>query len=117
MVDDDVDFLSVSKTVLEEAGHTVLTANNIGDGEQKVKMENPELILLDIMMQNPDDGINLAHKLRKDNIHTPIIMLSCISSVMGYSYKCDEVLPCTDFVSKPVAPQALLDRVDNILKK
>lgn len=118
MVDDDVDFVNATKAVLENKGHTVVTAHNASDGEEKIKAENPEIIFLDIMMEKPDDGIALARKLRKENIVTPIIMLSGISSVTGYSYdKCDSVMPCTDFLSKPVSPQVLLEKVDNLVKK
>jgi len=118
MVDDDVDFVNASKAVLESKGHTVVTAHTSADGEQKIKDEKPEIIFLDIMMESPDDGIALAHKLRREKIETPIIMLSGISSVTGYSYgKCDSVLPCTDFLSKPVSPQVLLEKIDDLLKK
>ncbi len=116
MIDDNPDFLEAAKIVLESKGHTVLEANNAQDGEAKIKGENPDLILLDIMMEQPDDGIALAQKMRKDGVETPIVMLSGVSKVTGYDYgKDSEVLPCNDFLQKPVKPQDLINKVDSIL--
>ena len=118
LVDDDADFVNAIKVFLESQGHAVVTAHNASDGEKMIKSEGPDIALLDIMMESPDDGIALLHKLRKDNVQTPIVMLSGISSVTGYSYdNCDSVMPCTDFLSKPVAPQVLLEKIASLLKK
>ncbi len=118
MVDDDVDFVKAIQVFLESKGHAVVAAHNVVDGEKLIKDENPDVVLLDIMMESPDDGIALAQKLRKEDIQTPLVMLSGISSVTGYQYgPCDSVLPCTDFLSKPVTPQALMEKVDALLKK
>lgn len=116
MVDDDQDFLDAAIAILSRKGHAVITANTPEEGENKIKEESPELILLDIMMVNPDDGIALAHRLRKQGIKTPILMLSGVGKVTGYSYgKCDSVLPCDDFLEKPVSPELLLNKIDKIL--
>lgn len=118
MVDDDQDFLDAAKAILERKGYEVITASDPEEGEMMVKQENPDLILLDIMMVNPDDGIALARKLRKQEISTPIVMLSGVGKVTGYSYgKCDPVLPCDDFLEKPVSPDMLLDKIEQNLKK
>jgi DNA-binding response OmpR family regulator len=118
MVDDDQDFLEAAEAILSRKGHTVITANDPEEGEKKIKQENPDIILLDIMMVNPDDGIALAHKLRKQKINIPIVMLSGVGKVTGYSYgKCDSVLPCDDFIEKPVSPEIFLDKIDKILSR
>ncbi len=118
MVDDDQDFLDAATAILSGKGYDVITASDPEEGERKIKSENPDLILLDIMMVNPDDGIALAHKLRKQNINIPIVMLSGVGKVTGYSYgKCDSVLPCDDFLEKPVSPQILLEKIAKILDK
>jgi len=118
MVDDNPDFLEAAKIVLESKGHTVVLGQNAKEGEDKARGENPDLILLDIMMEQPDDGIALAHKLRKDGVKIPIVMLSAVSKVTGYDYgKSDEVMPCDGFLQKPVSPQDLLKKVETILQK
>ena len=118
MVDDDLDLLESSKMVLESGGHEVTTVSTAGEAEKIVGSRQFDLIFLDIMMEYPDDGINLARKLKKSGLATPVVMMSAVSRVTGYEYgKCDEALPCTDFLEKPVTPQALLAKVDAVLKK
>jgi len=117
MVDDNPDFLEAAKIVLESQGHMVLMATNARAGEDAVKEEGPDLILLDIMMEQPDDGIALAKELRKDGIEIPIVMLSNVSKETGD--KCgedSEVQLYNDFLQKPVKPQDLINTVDSLLK-
>ncbi|MDP8216215.1 MAG: response regulator [Candidatus Kaelpia imicola] len=117
MVDDDLEFLEASKRVLEGAGNKVKTLNNIKDAESSVKDEEPDLVLLDIMIEEADDGIALAHKLRREGFQGSIIMLSAVGKVTGFEYgKCDEVLPCNDFLEKPITPQDLIEKVNKYVK-
>ena len=117
IVDDDTDFLQACETVLTAEGYDVVQAGNVEEGERIAKDGGLDLILLDVMMENPDDGIALAHKLKKDGVDVPIVMLSGVSKVTGYEYgKCDEILPCVDFIEKPVTPDVLLEKVKVVLK-
>lgn len=118
MVDDDSDFLSACQTILEAQGHEILTAYNVPDAEKLLKNNQYDLIFLDIMMESPDDGISLAHRIKKNGNKTPIIMLSAVSKVTGLDYgKCDEVMECNDFIEKPVSPQTLISKVNDALNK
>jgi DNA-binding response OmpR family regulator len=118
MVDDDGEFLEAGKSVLEAKGHEVITAQNASLGKEKALSENPDIIFLDIMMEQPDDGIDLAHKLKKENISAKIVMLSGVSRVSGLDYgKCNEALPCEDFLEKPIKPEDLIKKVDSLLNK
>lgn len=118
MVDDDKEFLEAGKAVLEANGHKVTMAHNVNDAEKMISSDKFDIIFLDIMMEEADDGIVLASRLKKNGIKTPIVMLSGVSKVTGYEYgKCDEALPCTDFLEKPVSPEQFLGKVASILKK
>jgi two-component system, OmpR family, phosphate regulon response regulator OmpR len=117
LVDDDREFAEAAKAVLEANGHNVSIIHNAIDAEKMIEVEKFDIIFLDIMMQEADDGIALAGRLKKRGIATPIIMLSGVSRVTGYDYgKCDEVLPCTDFLEKPVRPEDLISKVNSTLK-
>ena len=116
LVDDDPDVTDAGKMVLEKEGHAVRTANNADSGLAAIKAAVPDLLVLDIMMEGPDDGIVLARKLRSDGYKFPIIALSSIGKVTGRDYDKDgEMLPVNDFVSKPVYPAVLIEKVKKLL--
>jgi DNA-binding NtrC family response regulator len=118
IVDDDADFLEACKSILVREGYTVESANNVKDAEERIKEGDYDLIMLDIMMEQPDDGISLAHRLKKQGVEVPVIMMSGVSKVTGYQYgKCDDVLPCMDFIEKPVTPDTLLSKVKTYIEK
>jgi DNA-binding response OmpR family regulator len=118
MVDDDREFTEAARAVLEANGHNVSMIHNAIDAEKTIDAEEFDIIFLDIMMQAADDGIALAGRLKKKGLQTPIIMLSGVSKVTGYEYgKCNEALPCTDFLEKPVSPEDLINKVNAVLKK
>jgi DNA-binding NtrC family response regulator len=116
IVDDDQDIRDSVKMVLGSKSHEVLTAQNVDEARKIIDSEKLDLILLDIMMDSPDDGIVLAHEIKKRGLSVPIIMLSGVAQVTGYEYgKCDEVLPCAEFLEKPITPEELLKKVEQVL--
>ena len=66
IIDDDADILDASSLILTANGYEVITADNPDDGYEIVKENSPDLIILDVMMDEPDDGFYLAQKFRKD---------------------------------------------------
>jgi len=118
LVDDDPDIQESIKMVLENAGYTFKGATNRDGGMKLIESENPDLIILDVMMEQPDDGFVLAQDLRAKKIMTPIVMLTSISSVTGMKYGMDsDVVAVDDFQEKPIAPDVLLDKVKSLLGK
>ena len=116
IIDDDHDILDASSLVLTSKGHEVLTATNPDDGFQLVKDTLPDLIILDVMMNEPDDGFFLAQKFRKNKITTPILMYSSVSKTIGMSFGVNELVPVDDFVEKPISPALLVEKVESLLK-
>ena len=115
-VDDDPDIVEAGSIVLESAGHTVVAAYNREDGMAAVRSKKPDLLILDVMMQEPDDGIAMAVDLRKAGFKKPILMLTSLSKVVGYSYgREDDVVPVDDFQEKPIEPAALVAKVNELL--
>lgn len=115
IIDDDPDILDASTLVLESKGYEVITATNPNDGYEIVLKHNPDLIILDVMMDEPDDGFFLAQKFRRENIHTPIIMYSSVSKTIGMDYGVGEMVPVDDFVEKPITPDELIKKVEKLL--
>jgi len=115
VVDDDPDTVEAIRMVLEKAGHQVDSAHNRADGMAALA-KKPDLVILDVMMEEQDDGIALVQDARKKGFKQPILMLSGISKVTGYSFGRDEeILPVDVFEEKPIEPKALLAKVQALL--
>jgi DNA-binding response OmpR family regulator len=115
IIDDDPDILDASSLVLTSKGYEVITAQNPDDGYKIVTENNPDLIILDVMMNEPDDGFFLAQKFRKNNITTPIIMYTSISKSIGIEYGINEMVPVDEYVEKPISPEQLIEKVEKLL--
>ncbi len=115
IIDDDPDIIDASKLVLSSKGYEVITATNPIDGYQIVKDKSPDLIILDVMMNEPDDGFFLAQKFRKENITTPILMYTSVSKAIGIDFGVSEIVPVDDFVEKPISPDELIQKVEKLL--
>lgn len=117
LIDDDPDIIEASSLVLQSKGYEVVTANNPEDGYNIIKEKNPNLIILDVMMDEPDDGFFLAQKLRREKISTPILMYTSVSKTIGFDYGQSEMVPVDDFVEKPISPDELVEKVTKLLNK
>ena len=116
LVDDDPDVVEAETLFLEAAGHKVVAAYNRADGMAAVAAEKPDLLILDIMMEQPDDGIAMAQDLRRQGCALPILMLSSIGKVTNLEYgKDDAIVPADDFLEKPVEPDTLVEKVNALL--
>ena len=117
VIDDDPDIREASTLVLKAKGYEVITASNPKDGYDIVKKQSPDLIILDVMMDEPDDGFFLAQKFRKENIKTPILMYTSVSKTVGMDFGKSDMVPVDDFVEKPITPELLINKVELLLKK
>ena len=116
IVDDDPDITFATGLFLKKAQHEVLTASNRADGMKAIDDENPDLIILDVMMEQADDGIAMAQELRRQKFAKPILMLTSLAKVTGMSYGADkDLVPVDAFVEKPVKPSEILGRIEAIL--
>lgn len=115
VIDDDPDVVDSCRVVLEADGHQVIAAHNKEDGLSKARSENPNLIILDVMMAEPDDGFYVAQKIRSEGNKVPILMLTSVGKVTGFEFGKSEMVPVDDFVEKPVDPEILIARVKKLL--
>lgn len=117
IIDDDPDIIDASSLVLNSKGFDVITAGNPDDGYQLIKSSSPDLIILDVMMNEPDDGFFLAQKLRREGIHTPILMYTSVSKAIGMDFGAGQMVPVDEFVEKPISPNDLISKVEKLLTK
>ena len=118
IVDDDPDIVEASTLFLQKEGHTVKAAYNRVDGLAAVLEFDPDLLILDVMMEQPDDGFAMAQELRRMGRSLPILMLTSVASASGLAFGKDtEMVPVDDFQAKPVEPAELVRKVAHLLKR
>ena len=118
IVDDDPDITFATGLFLKKAQHEVRTASNREEGMKAIEEENPDLIILDVMMEQADDGIAMAQELRRQGCETPILMLTSVGKVTGFTYDEDqEMVPVDAFFEKPIEPDLLVKKVNELLAK
>ena len=114
VVDDEPDTVDLVKLVLETEGFEVIPAYSGIECLEKLEVEKPDAILLDIMMPGMD-GWEVFHKIKDKYQDIPVAMLTVrdkdIDKMMGL-----HVLKASDYIIKPFGRQELVDRVKNILK-
>ncbi len=107
--------------ILESKHYKVAAAYGGNEGVQKAKTENPDLIVLDVMM--PDkDGYAVCKELKAkpplDRI--PILLLTAVAShvpTTRYTQQMGLETEADDYVEKPVEPDVLVKRVETLLAK
>lgn len=114
IVDDESNMRLGLKDNLEFEGYQVSEAVDGLDALKQLEKQNPDLILLDVMMPNMN-GFDVCKKLRKSGNDTPIIMLTAkgeeIDRVVGLEIGAD------DYVQKPFSVRELLARIKAILRR
>ncbi|KHE91440.1 MAG: response regulator [Candidatus Scalindua rubra] len=115
VVDDEVKMCELLKRFLEMKKHNVITANCGEEALKKVKVEKPDLILLDIKMPGMD-GLEVARHIRRGAEYgdIPIIMVTALSS-RDDRIRAVEV-GANDFIAKPVDMTEVLVRTASLLK-
>ncbi|MBP1730841.1 MAG: two-component system, OmpR family, alkaline phosphatase synthesis response regulator PhoP [Deltaproteobacteria bacterium] len=122
LVDDDVDFSDLNKAVLENHGFEVAVAFSGQEGLEKVRFEQPDLIVLDLMMEKHDTGFTLAKTLKADPVFQkiPILMLTAVATETGFDFS-QELdgywMKTDDYASKPLLPEELMKKVNDLLER
>jgi len=121
VVDDDPDYQAAMKHLLCDAGYDVVQARTKEEGLEAVRLGNPDLVILDIMMAKSTDGFHFLYEMKADRRHgkPPVLSVSCISSVTGFAFSPtgdEDYFPADDYLTKPVQPQVLLSRVEALIR-
>lgn len=113
VVDDEQPIADIIKFNLEKEGHQVICAFDGGEAVRLAFEEQPDLILLDLMLP-VKDGMDVCREVRS-KLHMPIIMLTAkdteIDKVLGLELGAD------DYVTKPFSTRELLARVKAHLRR
>ena len=123
IIDDDPDITEAMKVVLENKDYVVKNASSIEKAMVSLKEGKPDVIILDVMMDTPQDGFVLSRQLKQDANYKdiPILMLTSVKDVIGIDFESvagdDTWLPVDEYLPKPVKPDVLLEKIAGLLEK
>jgi CheY-like chemotaxis protein len=121
IIDDDPDITEAMTVVLQNRGYEVRSARDSSEGMEKLKQARPDLIILDVMMRTSQEGFELSRELKGNATYKdiPILMLTGVKDKTGLDFKDaagDQAwLPVEEFLDKPVKPNLLLEKVEDLL--
>jgi DNA-binding response OmpR family regulator len=114
-VDDDRDILDGLKTVLEANGYLFVGAGSAEDGLKAVAQHKPDLIMLDLMMEEIDSGTQLVKDLMAQGCKAPVYMLSAVGDQLNAHVDTTK-LGLAGVFQKPIDFKSLLDTLKTKLK-
>jgi len=106
-VDDDADIREVVRIILESAGYEMAEAATAEEGVEVYKSRPPDLVIVDLMMEEVDSGTAFVKELRLLGNQAPIYMLSSVGDSMGLSADYT-TLGLAGIFQKPISPATLL---------
>lgn len=116
VIEDEPDILEVIQYNLEREGHKVLACRNGEQGLSRIRTDNPDLVILDLMLPGMD-GVEVCRQVKSDPVTRaiPIIMVTAKSEesdiVLGLGIGAD------DYITKPFSPRELIARVKVVLRR
>ena len=111
-VDDDDKIRELLKVFLRKNNFSVSTAQSVGDAKKLLNLFIFDIIVLDIMMPKIS-GTEFLNTFRKENVNTPVIMLTANNQLNSKTQSYD--LGCDDYLIKPFEPMELILRVNKLL--
>ena len=106
-VDDDQDFLDSMTIIIESSNYIADTADSAEEGLRRYKAEKPDLVIVDLMMEEVDSGTNLVKEIKSLGPTPPIYMLSSVGDGLNLSMDYSQ-LGLSGVLQKPINPQTLL---------
>ena len=107
LIDDDPDFQEAVKLMLEPEGYKLSMYLTGDEGMKAIQADQPDLILLDIMLASPSEGLHIAYELKKDEklAGIPVIMISAVGERMGMDFAKEadsDYIQAVKFLEKPL---------------
>ena len=124
VVDDNVPFLEVVEVVLQARGYRVVCCTGPDEALARIRAEKPHLVVADVMMAGLDSGFSLSRQIKGDPqlAATPVILVTAMTSRRGFDFtpRSPEELAAMNadaYLAKPVAPEALLGKIEELLAR
>ncbi len=118
IVDDDPDFVNATRIVLEQEGYQVNSAAGGKEGFQRAQEEDPDLVILDVMMDSVLDGVSISREMHQNprTSKIPIVMVTSIANTdYAELFPTDEYIHIDAFLCKPITPENLIKKIRRLI--
>ncbi|MBC7253011.1 MAG: response regulator [Actinobacteria bacterium] len=123
LADDDPDVVEVVSMLLEDEGYEVVTAKDGAEALEKIKLENPDLIILDLLMPHVD-GFAVFDMLRDPRYERwsriPVVILTSVREEVSnrrYELETGRKMDYAAYLEKPADPDQLLETVSRLVSR
>ena len=121
LVDDDPDFLEMHSAVLENKGFEVIAAKNSKECMDKLEKIQPDIVVLDVMMEQFDSGFKTSKRIKEKYKNLPVMLLTSIGAQTGLEFSSNtDILKETGadiLLDKPVSPRVFIDEIKKLTEK
>lgn len=120
VVDDDLDFLMAMSLQLEACGYHVVTLESAQAARAQLEQVQPDLVMVDLMLEEPDAGFSLCYEIKRRMPDLPVIMVTAVSSTTGLSFEADTAeerawIKADAVLAKPVRFEQLQGEMQRLL--
>jgi CheY-like chemotaxis protein len=120
LIDDDTDFLEMHTAVLEHRGYEVKTARSSKEGLEKLEESKPDIVILDVMMEQFDSGFHASEKIKEKYRDLPVMLLTSIGAQTDLDFSSNEdvlkISKADVLLDKPVSPKILIDEIERLTR-
>lgn len=116
IVDDDQGFIDSTSEMLKAAGFDVSGAVTPDEGLSKAQLEKPDLILLDVTLKSPEDGILMGKDLFNKGIKIPIILLENVAKAAAFSNDTSD-MTIEAYAEKPLDSDKIVNKIKVIISR
>ena len=106
-IDDDPDLIDCMKLIIESDDYLMESATSAEEGVRVFKQVKPDLVIVDLMMEEVDAGVNFVKEIKAQGAEIPVFMLSGVGDDLNMMVDYSE-LGLTGVLQKPVAPDILI---------
>ena len=85
-MDDDPDYLLRERLQLEAAGYRVIEAGGVSEAQEAAQQHSPDLVIVDLMMEEPDAGFTVCWFLKKQHPGLPVIIVTAVAAETGLDF-------------------------------
>lgn len=118
LIDDDTDFLEMHTAVLAHRGYEVIAAQSSKEGMEKLEETKPDIVILDVMMEQFDAGFKASKQIKQKYRDVPVMLLTSIGAQTGLDFSSNEdvlkISKADVLLDKPVSPKFLIDEIERL---